>query len=588
MIVHTRGHNPGKILSAQYPSELPENYQYKLNNYAPVTIGGITRAKQEMANMVMNGNFSISQIDPSIETYINERRFDQKLGGYTMFEWWKQFYFERMADDPNGFVVPIPVGLGVEDNSVEVDIEPYLVYSISIVAMTRDWITFFKPEDQANENEKLIRVFWTIDRYAYYKHTYTNQYDDDGNMIYDTDIYYYHGMGMIPAVKIGGVPYSSVYQADYSTANKLRGEVYSWSPNTGPYVNAVSWGNMMLPYTIDYLTSFFGGYIPAADCAIRAHSNYQVAQVMTGNPVRVVEMVDCDQCNGTGYIGGNGNMPGGMGVAGAGNGQALCTGCGGGGSLVRSNMGEWQVKKRDTSLPSENRPTDIVDPIRYVTPPVEALNNLKECYESYLEKAERDVYQYYSDKVRSGDAEETIREGKYCMAQRISDNVFDNYKHFLDLCARLRNPSGYIETIIINPKGFDTPDEQDLMEELKALNDADAPPVLKYKKKIDLAKQIYSGDMNSQRMIELPAMWDSLDGMGADDITNLTATFPLEHGDELKRRHLYVNRVIANLLAEHGDKWLGLSYDRQLSDMEAKYNELTALLPKASNPYLPA
>lgn len=580
MIVHTREHNPGKLLFAESPNETDAIFQYRLDTYEPITLGGITRAKAEMFTAIFGSNFTVPQIDPNIAEYIKEPRFGITDGvsgsGMDFWQYWNKAYAERVVDDANGYFTWLPEGDGRFDANAYLDPEPYMIYSVAIMSLDSDHITFYRPEQFMNvDGEGVIYYFWTITKDAYYRQWYTGNKTKDGAYIYETEPVYVHGLGRLPIIKNPGIYTSSLGVYDYATSNKTRGEAGGWYPGYGMSTGMNSRG-MMLPYVVNYQKSFFSGYVPMADEALKTHSTFRSALMMTGSPVRMVQMMDCDECGGTGYRAWDESANGGTG------GAAICGSCRGiGKNLIRSNMGEYQFKVQDVDkLPPGAKPITIQDPIKYIHPPVEGLKHLGETAFMYLEKAECELYQMYSDKVRSGDAEETIREGKYKMAAKMSDAMFTAAQEALDILAALRNITNPVPTRIVKPTGFDIPDEDDLMEELKKLGESGAPDSVKLKKQMELAERVFTGDPNARRLVELPSQFDALYNKTADEINSLLSAMPPDEGNDLRRRHIYTQKVLGKLLSEKGDLWLELPIDVQLAEMEEAYQ---AMIPAVTN-----
>ncbi len=136
MFIHTRGKNPGEILTSRRPNEDPDVQKYRLSIYEPITKGSMNRAIDKLFRIFQNANFSISVSD-ELNTYLTERKFD----GQYFYSYIQKFVVRRMIEDPNGWLVWIPVGEGLTNPAVKVDAEPVLIMSDQIKVLEPGLLT---------------------------------------------------------------------------------------------------------------------------------------------------------------------------------------------------------------------------------------------------------------------------------------------------------------------------------------------------------------------------------------------------------------------------------------------------------------
>jgi hypothetical protein len=127
MFVHTRGKNPGRILTQRRPNEDAEIQKYRLDIYEPITKGSINRAIDKLYRIFSSANFSI-QVSDELSTYLNTKKFDNQY----FYSYIQKYVVRRMIEDPNGWLVWIPVGEGLTNPSVKVDVYPLIVGSNQI------------------------------------------------------------------------------------------------------------------------------------------------------------------------------------------------------------------------------------------------------------------------------------------------------------------------------------------------------------------------------------------------------------------------------------------------------------------------
>ena len=85
MIVHTQGHNPGKLLYLQRPNEADDISRYRLANFEAITKGAISRAKNEVFSPIGSAKFSY-KVDEDTEEYIERPVFGMSEGYGTGYD----------------------------------------------------------------------------------------------------------------------------------------------------------------------------------------------------------------------------------------------------------------------------------------------------------------------------------------------------------------------------------------------------------------------------------------------------------------------------------------------------------------------
>jgi hypothetical protein len=351
---------------------------------------------------------------------------------------------------------------------------------------------------------------------------------------------------------------------DYKTQKALfnSGTYGSWSVYNLGATGLFSPNNFTMAEVVDYFDSFFAGFREYGDEAITSFSDWQGSRVMTSNPIRVEKQMPCtaEGCQ-------NGLV---WGTDGSGNdAQHNCRTCNGTGVLVRSPYGVYQVKVPDTTTMDSQ--TLIDDPVSYVSPPVEGLRYMQEAWEVLIKKAEQELYQMFTDSAQSGEAKKVDREGKYAMIMAMSNHMFDHvmYNH-LWLLIQLRNIINPERPEITKPTSFAIRDEQAIIDELKELNQADAPLPIKVKAQKDLMKKRFSGQSNATEAFELLTLFDPLYGQALDAIEAGQRMGAIQVRDIQK--HYYAFNILERLLERNGSDWLEQEEDVLLADMEAEFN----------------
>jgi len=195
MKVHTRGDIPGVLLSTQRPNEDNAVFTYRKSIYQPITKSSINRSINRLFRIFLNSNFSF-KVSDEIERYLKEKIFEKRA----FFEFFHGIVVKRMIEDPNGFLVWLPAGKGLEEQTEKVTVLPEIIDSEKIwfvgeyesegeISEVLTW-----REDMSEHPEE----FWSLTNEGYYRHVMHGDY-------YLLEEIYKHDLGVIPALILGGV-----------------------------------------------------------------------------------------------------------------------------------------------------------------------------------------------------------------------------------------------------------------------------------------------------------------------------------------------------------------------------------------------
>lgn len=571
MIVHTQGHNPAKLLFLQRPNEDPDVLNFRLQNFESITMDAIGRAINSVLTPIGSAPFRV-YLDDETQQYIDRPIFGTTHAygtGYDYFQWIVNVAMLKVFNDPNGYTTWMPYGLGLTDNTVPVDCLPYQIYSVCITHLDGEYITFYRPEERFNLGDGSDgRMYYTITRDAYFRHK-ERFIEGEKKTTFDTELIYQHNIGEIPIVLNGGIRRTSIGQYDYKTRKALFGEKNygSWMPYTEMgNGGGFALNNFGLPQFIDYYDSFFCGFVPYGNEALKCFDDWKASRLMTAHPRVVEKQMPCT-------------------AEGCDSGKIWvkkdeyhdCRSCGGSGSvMVRSPYGSYVVKVPDsTTLDNQ---TLVDDPISFVQPPVEGLRYMDESWQMLIKKASESVFQLFTDTAQSGEAKKVDREDKYSFVKKISDHAFDHiiYNHLWYL-VRLRNIVNPAEPVVVKPESFMIRDEESLIEELKQLNESDAPVQVKIKAQKELVKRRYSGIEDASEMIDALVLFDPLYGKSIADIqlANISGAVAIRDW----QKHMYADNIMYKLLQRNGIEWLLNDDAVILADMNAEFEAVVPAPP---------
>ena len=356
MFVHTRGKNPGEILTSRRPNEDPEIQKYRLDIYEPITKGSINRAIDKLYRIFSSANFSI-QVSDELSTYLNTQKFDNQY----FYSYIQKYVVRRMIEDPNGWLVWIPTGEGLTNPSVKVDVYPLIIGSNQIRFLGIDeGIISWVAEDEKSEvyqngrGKKEGQIIYTLTPDGYYKHTQIGIKKDNKFVV---ELIYQHNIGFLPGVVLGG---------DVTDD--------------------------------DYFESYFSAFVPFGNEAIRQYSDWQGVMTTTCFPYReeVAETCSAPGCRDGACWNENEQE------------HYPCRVCKGTGRVItRSPFGVFLREKNNSIL--DGGGNNSSEPmIRFVSPPVDVIEYSGNAWQTLLKKAEDSLHLNPINEAQSGTAKEIV------------------------------------------------------------------------------------------------------------------------------------------------------------------------------------
>jgi hypothetical protein len=500
MFIHTRGKNPGEILTRRRPNEDDDVKRYRLAIYEPITKGSMNRAIDKLFRIFQGANFSISVSD-ELNTYLSEQKFD----GQYFYSYIQKYVVRRMIEDPNGYLVWVPVGDGLVNPAAKVDVQPVLIMSDEIKVLDENVITWESEDEKSmvRVNGKMVEsgeIYYSLTDTGYFKHV---QFGQKHEHKFETFLIYEHNIGSVPAVILGG---------DYTDEN--------------------------------FFDSYFSAFIPFANEAIRQYSDWTAVMTTSAFPYRE-EMAETCSAKGCrdGVIYNPDNDE-----------HERCGVCKGAGKVIsRSPFGVFMREKGNAAMGGN---TDSSEPmLRFISPAVDIIEYSGNAWETLLKKAEQSLHLNVIDESQSGIAKQIDREDSFSQLTKISNNIFDEliYKSLLFIEA-YRNVVEPVAPVIVKPISFSMKTESDLITEITTLTDKNAPVAFLVESTKDLARKRFSGNKSVTRMVEILVSYDPLFNIKTTDKQMLLASGTIQKADLI--RSLYAYRTLTNLVALNGTEFL--------------------------------
>lgn len=528
MFVHTRGKDPGKILTDRRPNEDPDVQKYRLSIYEPITKGSINRAIDKLYRIFIASNFSI-QVSEELSVYLNTQKFKNQY----FYSFIQKYVVRRMIEDPNGYLVWIPYGDGLTNPGIKVDVEPVLVMSSQIKYVDEDTLTWMDHEEKSEvyENGREVEkgeIYYTINEVGFYKHV---QYGNKIDKKFAVEEIYIHNIGSLPAIVLGG---------------DLTDD--------------------------DYFESYFSAFVPFANEAIRQYSDWQGVMTTSAFPYReeIAENCDSPGCRG-GFVYDQNSEE-----------TRPCKICKGTGKVIsRSPYGVFMRGQTNNALDSNSLPDQPM--IRFISPAVDIIQYSGQAWETLLKKAEESLHLNTINEAQSGTAKRIDQEDGFSQLTKINNNVFDEiiYKS-LQFIENYRNVTNPMDPVIVKPISFSMKTEEDLIAEINSLADKNAPVAFLVETTKDLAKKRFSGNKAVSRIVEILVTYDPIYHVSIKDKQMLLAAGTIKKEDIVKS--LFAYKTLQSLLAENGTEYLEknlteifVDLDNKLKPIVDQYNSISVI-----------
>jgi hypothetical protein len=525
MYVHTRGKNPGKILTDRRPNEDPDVQKYRLMIYEPITKGSMNRAIDKLYRIFISANFSI-QVSAELSQYLDQKKFKNQY----FYSYIQKYVVRRMIEDPNGYLVWTPYGEGIDNPTIKVEVDGYLVSSEYVKYVDDNTLMWYEPKEKSEVLEagkKVYKgdVYYTMTSEAYYKHT---QYGNKADKNFEVTEIYRHNIGYLPAMVLGG--------------------------------------NMT---DDDYFESYFSPFLPFGNEAIRQYSDWQGVMTTSAFPYReeVAENCDAPGCRGGAVFNEEENE------------HYPCKVCKGTGRIiVRSPYGVFMRDKGNGAF--DGNSLSDAPMVRFVSPNVDIIQYSGEAWQTLLKKAEDALYLNYIEDAQSGAAKLVDREDGFMSLTKISNNVFDEliYKSLL-IIERYRNITQTFDPVIVKPVSFSMKTEEALMFEITQMSEKNAPVAFLVETTKDLAKKRFSGNKTISRVIEVLVSYDPIYHISTADKQMLLAAGTIKKDDVIKS--LFAYKTLMALLSTNGTMYLEknlaeifVDLDRELQPIVDRYNSM--------------
>lgn len=411
MSVHVNGDFPYSLIRERRPNEPEDIFTFRKQNYEAITKPVMSELIDSLYRIFNIKNFDI-ETSAELEYYIKENKFN----GKSFISWIQYDIMREMITDPNAVIAIIPYSNNIKDTSKHVIPKVELISSCDIISeegMAYIYRDIYDSSLVFNGNQNVWEgeVYWIFTDNNIYKAKQTGLKHEN---IFNIEHYYLTNLGYIPTKKLGGI----------------------WNMS-------------------GYYESFFNGFIPYGNEAIKQYSDWQAIMITSAYPIREVASIECTA---PGCIGGHIDS----------NFENPCQVCHGTGYVIPSSpYGVY------TKPPSKDPAKETDQPIlTYISPPTEIIAYSQKAWQDLLKLAKESVHLSYVEEAQSGAAKAIDRENQYAMIMKISNQIFDLIEFILVTCEQYLNITTPFEPIIIRPTEFSIKTDADLLIDIAEMKKA--------------------------------------------------------------------------------------------------------------------
>lgn len=509
-------HFPESLFKTKAPNEDPAQFEWRKQNYQPITRPYWNRAANVVNRVWNEQNYSIGWAEGQQE---QANYFDKDYPQYRrLTNYFRQVVSRMKLEDPNAIAVVRPSyipyksttlesGEVISEVDVTQEIEPIVVVfeCEEVIHFVPGKLAMVELEEKSELNsgngkkEKEGIIYEIYDDVAIYRAT---QVGRKGDYTFEITLWYEHAWGYVPAWKLTGIP---IYE-DGCLLYK------------SPYYDA----------------------IPVLDTALYDSSTLAAAKITGAFPVWW-EYVD--KCNAVGCIDGKVNKYGedGYAIIGTTN-CSVCNGTGKG--QRRSVFGTYEVAIPDR-LNEQNVQTP---PLGYVALDPKILEFLRTEIETNCNTFYTMLNIDLSPSFAKGDetalGKQIDREEMFSFLLQFANEVFTLMHNCIDAIGFMRYGEPFKSPNIKSPRTFSIRSESDLTDELKIANDTNLPPQFKLSINKEALQVRFPNDKQQIVVFDIVAYCDGLFEKSDADINLGLANGSIKPVENIL--HRYILQFIAN------------------------------------------
>lgn len=527
MGVHVEGLKPKKLLDINRPNEPGDIKAYRLEVYRPKT-KSLSEKVINTVNRIFNPRLYHITWYPSPTPVIRDEEWIDKylteeLPYYeSLMRFVRETYTKKDFADPNALCAILPINFDIPDTEYYKPV-PYIYGAHEILKFKESEYYLIKCKGKGKELGKAI--WMDRERVAFYK-----EIEKDN---WQLKIEYPHTLREVPAFRLGGL---------------IMG-------NEAPY----------------WFQSFIAGVLPHWDDVVTLSSDLQAGVVNHLYLEKWEYTVECDSCDGNGYMSVQDANP----TADVKNllppgaeARVTCKTCGGSGKRV--TRGPFNV----TQINKDAMASEVVSPIPpagYIDKPIDILDKIIEIIVKEETKGLASINMEIISKVgedQSGVAKTIDRQDLDGFLMRYATHAFDYViPQLVWYCMKWRYGNILTDDQLIEnfptvkkPTKFEVIDVMLLQQEMKAASEANVSSNILKQIEKEIVNTKYSGDEFERKKNNAIIELDPLYSKGPDELMTLMASNVIKKEDWAV--HEYIDLAI-DTLTENDEAFLDLSRRQQ-------------------------
>lgn len=480
MSVHTRKRVPSELLLKRRPNEEENIYKYRLENYEAITYGSMSKALNDLYRIVSGISYS-TNVPENVTEYLNSYSIEQYCSSSHNETLTPKLFIEKIAlqrdiEDPNGFLIWVPAGEGLEDSGEKVKPTPKLVLS-SDYYYSDEFVFIYKESE----------VYYFLTQTEYWK-----MYQVEGDK-WVQELIYTHNLQAFPVIVLGGD------------------------------INAEK-----------YYESYFAPYLAFGNEAIRQYSDWQAIMTTSSFPIKETFVTECavlpvDKNNNPGNLDEN--------HSGGGNGEVRLVPLRTGpyNNILRPIPAK--ANMMDDNLPVEIPSVRFISPdIEIAKYSGESWEKLIERAERAL-NIDVTVGLDQSGEAKKVDKESQYAMITK-IGSNFYDNIYLNSLKFIDGYLN-RKPFEKSQVTITKPSTFWVKTEEELVAEISQLKTNNAPSFFMAEATTDLAKKRFNGSPVKQRIFDFISLYDPYFIYTQGEKNNMIANGSLSKQDNIRSLRMF-------------------------------------------------
>jgi len=541
MIVHTQGKPSSRLINTRRPNESEDVKKYRIDNFRPVTQAAFNQASDNAKRVL-----SHSSVEVIYPEKIKDFMFSDSFNGTDYMNYKKNYYFDKMIDAANAFMVWWPIGQ-IGDVTKQVSVEPIIVMPEDVVHATDEVFTFLSSEKSwvevgQGESAPIGQVFYIIGEKEIWKKSQVGRID---SIEFEYAIYAVNPCGYVYPYQLGGK--ETIVEIEGKNRYGQDDEI-----------------------EVKYFKSFFSHALAYADECLARFSDNQGVAVRCSSPLMEVESVKCTAGCKNGFVEMWDSEKKKI------LGTTACETCHGRGKvpITGSPYGVITRPERQKGV-GEFDNTDIPT-VRFIHPEVGILDYSDRTWQDYLKMTKDSLALLRIDQAQSGVAKEIDRENQLSVLDVLAAYLYKGsvVQDFM-IIHKFLYPSLDFPQVTINlPSSFIIKSPGEILEDIKILRDQGAPDFIIIEKTREYIQKAYGSDQFRMKIFDVLVALDPVFIKTQNEISQLVSSTVITN--EQATFHLWATSIVESYAKEQGRDFVTMDTGSIVTLLKPKIDQKVA------------